>query len=202
MSIFSASPAPDAPRLLKDECERERRRQLLSAPHMAPLTIFADALRQRGFGDVPDFDPCDGGVRAAVLFLFEKPGPQAGASGFISRNNDDPTAENTFRFMHQAGLPRECVCIWNVVPGWNGTRAITGAELRRGVAAVRELLLVLPELRAIALVGNRAAKAQPLLMKTGLPIIRSRHPSPIVYATRRKDWESIPSQWARATEFV
>jgi hypothetical protein len=44
------------------------------------------------------------------LFLFEKLGPmtaEAGGSGFISRNNDDPTAEATFRFMEQAKIPRK-----------------------------------------------------------------------------------------------
>jgi hypothetical protein len=48
---------------------------------------------------VPDFDPLDGGVNAQVLFLLEKPGPMAAedgkraGSGFISRDNDDGTAE-------------------------------------------------------------------------------------------------------------
>jgi hypothetical protein len=55
--------------------------------------------------EVPEFDPLDGGVEAQVLFLFEKPGPMTAelggskrsGSGFISRNNDDPTAEATFK---------------------------------------------------------------------------------------------------------
>ena len=57
------------------------------------------------------FDPRDGGIRAQALFLFEKPGPKANASGFISRDNDDPTAENIFRFMNQAGIPRKKTCL-------------------------------------------------------------------------------------------
>jgi len=32
-------------------------------------------------------------------------------SGFISRNNDDATAEATFRFMEQSGIPRKLTVI-------------------------------------------------------------------------------------------
>ncbi|MEX0853124.1 MAG: hypothetical protein WD036_07570 [Bauldia sp.] len=123
----------DRPRLLGDQQEIARRKTELSAPHILPLAAFAKSLREQGYGDVPDFDPWDGGTGARALFLLEKPGPQADASGFISRNNDDKTAENTFNFMNAAGIPRDQTCLWNVVPGWNGTRTITGAELKRGV---------------------------------------------------------------------
>jgi hypothetical protein len=77
--------------------------------------------------EVPEFDSLDGGVDARVLFLFEKPGPMTAegnganrrvGSGFISRNNDDPTAEATFTFMRQANLPRKLTILWNVIPWW------------------------------------------------------------------------------------
>src|ERR1019366_4921133 len=92
----------DCPRSLRDAEVRERRRAMLHHPHIAPLTAYAARLLQRGLGEVPEFDPFDGGVDAQVLFLFEKPGPMTvggDGSGFISRNNDDPTAEATFEFM-------------------------------------------------------------------------------------------------------
>jgi hypothetical protein len=120
------------PHSMRDVNVRERRRAMLTKPHIAPLTAYAAKLRQRGFIEVPEFDPLDGGVNAQVLFLFEKPGPmtaEAGGSGFISRNNDDPTAEATFHFMEQAGIPRELTITWNVIPWWNGTRNVTGQEL-------------------------------------------------------------------------
>jgi len=91
-------------------------------------------------GDVPDFDPLDGGINAEVLFLFEKPGPMTSGSGFISRDNDDPTAETTMDFMAKAGLARERTVTWNVIPWWwNGTTKVTPAELRQGTACVRDL---------------------------------------------------------------
>lgn len=77
---------------------------------------------------VPDFDPLDGGIAAEVLFLMEKPGPRTdntgakghAGSGFISRDNDDPTAEAILRFMEEAGIARKRSILWNTVPWWNG----------------------------------------------------------------------------------
>ena len=42
-----------------------------------------------------------------------------GGSGFISRNNNDPTAEAIFQFMEQAGIDRKLTLIWNAIRGWN-----------------------------------------------------------------------------------
>jgi hypothetical protein len=52
----------------------------------------------RRLGEVPDFDPVDGGIGARALFLLDAPGPmtsEAGkriGSGFISRFNFWPLA--------------------------------------------------------------------------------------------------------------
>ena len=176
---------------------------MLSFPHIAPLTAYAAELRSRNVGVVPDFDPLDGGVEARVLFLFEKPGPMTSeyeertGSGFISRNNDDPTAEATFTFMAKAGIPRSLTVIWNVVPWWNGTRKVTAHELREGAACVEQLVKLLPNLSAVVMVGDRAARAKQYLETTTLTLIASCHPSPIVRATNRAKWETIPSQWAQ-----
>lgn len=113
---------------------RQQRKAMRHLPHMVKLTNFAADLREHGLGTVPDFDPLDGGVDAQVLFLLEKPGPMTsearGGSGFISRNNDDPTAEVICQFMARAGVPRKAAVIWNVIPCWNGTRKVTARELR------------------------------------------------------------------------
>ncbi len=108
----------DKPRLLQDQFEIDRRRSMLSESHMLPLANYISQLRKSDFGDIPDFDPCDGGVKAEALFLFEKPGPKAFESGFISRNNNDQTAENTFKFMVETRLPREkqhIYCFRNII---------------------------------------------------------------------------------------
>lgn len=80
---------------------------MLGLSHIAPLTEYVAKLRLRGLGEVPDFDPLDGGIEARILFLLEKPGPMTAeggkriGSGFISRNNDDSTAAATIGFMRK-----------------------------------------------------------------------------------------------------
>src|SRR5260370_6932856 len=98
---------------------------MLNLPHVAPLTAYAAKLRLRGSVEVPDFDPLDGGVDARVLFLSEKPGSKTAdgskfsgrsGSGFVSRNNADPTAAATIDFMQKAHIPRHLTISWNVIP--------------------------------------------------------------------------------------
>jgi hypothetical protein len=195
----------DAPRSLRDPAARQRRVALLAAPHMQPLNTFVAKLRLRPNVEVPDFDPLDGGVRARALFLFEKPGPMTSdasagrrqGSGFISRNNDDPTAEAAHAFMLKAGIPRELTVSWNVIPWWNGTRKISGIELREGASHVRDLISILPELRVVVLVGRKAARARRYLTDVKLEIFQSDHPSPIVRAAMPERWRNIPDHWAQ-----
>ena len=172
---------PEVPRALRDPDARSLRRRLLEAPH---------------------FDPLDGGVDACILFLFEKPGrmtvDDGRGSGFISRDNDDPTAEHTFRFMRKARIPRKRAVTWNVIPWWNGTRKVTNAELREGAEETRRLTGLLPRLRAVVFVGEKASRARPHLENTSLAFFSSRHPSPIMRATRPDEWCAIPSDWAEA----
>jgi hypothetical protein len=179
------------------------RRIMLIEPHVAPLAEYVEGLRRANPGvEFPDFDPFDGGINARVIFLFEKPGPgtsvRGKGSGFISRNNDDRSAEATFGFMLQIGLPRSATVTWNVVPGWNGRREILPAELRGGIADLSGLLPLLPRLRRIVLVGKRAKRARPLLEPLGLEIFHSDHPSPIVRARSPTRWAAIPHAWQQA----
>ncbi len=193
----------DLPRSMADPEVRARRRAMLNQKHIAPLTKFAAKLRDRPGVEVPDFDPFDGGINAQVLFLFEKPGPMTasgGGSGFISRDNDDPTAETTYGFMQQAGIPRKMTVTWNIIPWWNGTRKVTAAELREGVACVKELVSLLPKLEIVVLVGRKAARASTYLGSIGLHIITSDHPSPLVKANYPLRWHRIPKEWSKAVD--
>lgn len=194
----------DYPRSMRDAAVRERRRFQLSQSHMAPLVEFVGRLRKKPGVEVPDFDPLDGGIEAQALFLLEKPGPMTaslGGSGFISRNNDDPSAEATYQFMNEARIPRKTTITWNVVPWWNGTRKVTIEELREGVASAAELIRLLPKLSVIVLVGRKAQRAGPPLQNFGLPLLSSYHPSPLVRAKFHDHWLQIPEQWARVREF-
>jgi hypothetical protein len=174
---------------------------------MAKLAAYAAELRSDG-REVPDFDPLDGGVHARVLFLLEKPGPMTAesgiriGSGFISRDNDDPTADAIFNFMRQAAIPRDVTAIWNVIPWWNGTRKVTAGELREGASCVKTLITLFPALSAIVMVGEKAARARGYLENTKLAIITSSHPSPIVRARFRAKWDAIPVQWAKVMTII
>jgi hypothetical protein len=202
-TVFSEAGINDRPRSMRDLRVRLQLKAMLALPHVAPLTAYAAELRQSSNLEVPDFDPLDGGVNARALFLFEKPGPMTAesgpriGSGFISRNNDDPTAEATFRFMKQAGIPRRLTVIWNVVPWWNGTRKVTTAELREGVASVERLITLLPELSVVVMVGGKSSKAERLLRHRSLALFNSYHPSPLVRAKFPANWEAIALQWSR-----
>lgn len=205
--LGARNPNDDQPRSMRDPAVRERRRAMLTLPHMIPLVGYAERLRSAGM-QVPEFDPLDGGIDAQLLFLFEKPGPMtvdAGSgnrsgSGFISRNNDDPTAEATFNFMRQADIPREQTILWNIIPWWDGSREIDAFDVRKSTEHVLELLRLLRAPRAIVLVGKRAAKARAELLASGLAVFTSTHPSPLVRARWPERWRAIPSAWEKAKD--
>jgi hypothetical protein len=201
----SAGREPDATRSLRDPKAREARRALLSEPYVLPLTAYVDQLRAGSPDEFPDFDPLDGGVEARMLFLLEKPGPMTSASrtgragsGFVSRDNDDPTAEAIFDFMRKAGIPRRETVLWNLIAGWNETRKVTAREVREGALETLRLVRLLPRLKAVVLVGKRAERARPLLAAEAFSLSGSLHPSPIVRASRRAEWEQIPEAWSAA----
>ena len=194
---------PDAPRTLRLAEARDHRRSLLRDPHIAPLSQYVEQLRQRLSSQVPDFDPQDGGVNAKILFLFEKPGPMTdelravrSGSGFISRNNDDQSAEATFRFMDLAGLARIDTVIWNVIPWWDGLIRFTGPDRLKALSEIDHLLRLLPRLHTVVLVGRTAGRAAGHFQ--GLRVVRSAHPSPRVRSTNRPMWDEIPHRWREA----
>lgn len=201
--------APNLPRSMRRPEVREQRLAALDQPHIAPLTDLVRRFRSRDGSEYPYFDPADGGANASLLFLFEKPGPMTvekgtptrTGSGFISRDNDDPTAEATFEFMRQARVPRRETVLWNTIPGWNGTRRIVTDELRAGIRDLAELLSLLPNVRTVVLVGQKAAKAELRILELGsFCIFKSAHPSPLVRASYPDQWRNIPAVWLEAAK--
>jgi hypothetical protein len=65
--------APPHPRSLRDPDAVAKRRSLLTEKHLIKLATYVENLRTMGRGEVPNFDPLDGGDGAQALFLFEKP---------------------------------------------------------------------------------------------------------------------------------
>ena len=139
---------------------------------------------------------------------MEKPGPMTtengkrSGSGFVSRDNDDPTAEAIYTFMLQKRIPRSITAIWNMIPFWNGTRKIKKAERAEGLAAMDDVCKLLPDLAGVVLVGTTAWRARSYFESKNLPVIMSYHPSPIVRAASRSRWEMIPTQWSEALKLI
>ena len=155
----------DRPRTLRSEEYKRERMSMLNQPHIAPLTQYVEELRELGRGKIPYFDPMDGGVNAKILFVLQNPGPKAVASGFISRNNDDPTAHNTFELLQEAGIPREDTLLWNIVPWYDQTKKpedrlkVTREETQEGAMELQRLISMLKHLKVMVSVGNKSRDA-------------------------------------------
>ncbi len=189
----------DRPKSLKSTAEREARHGLVNEPHVASLNAFVRQLRhETGFGgQIPFFDPLDGGTAAEILYLLEAPGAQAVSSGFISRNNADESAKNFFELNDAAQIPRKATIIWNIVPWYIGSekkiRAAQTADLAAGILHLQKLLQLLPALRAVVIMGQKPAFADKYIgtARPEVAIIRSPHPSPLYVNHRPGNRENI-----------
>ena len=139
------------------------RLDLLWEPHVQPLTALIETWRSRGL-NVPDVDPNDGGVFAKALFLLESLGPRAVRSGFISRDNPDPSACNMGKALYAAGFVRSEVLLWNVVPYSVSTadrnKNATPLQIQLAARDTQDFLNLLPELRAVTFCGRLAQRAE------------------------------------------
>ena len=177
---------PDGSYQLVQADEIATRAALLETAHMNGLRDFVRDLRaETGYGArIPHFDPLDGGTQARVLFLMEAPGPKAVASGFISRDNPDPTARNLKNFLKEAGIEREQSALWNLVPWYIGNEAgsrirpATGDDARQSAGALRGLWPLFSDLRVVVLMGRKAQGAQKSIKEvTNLTIFPTFHTS-------------------------
>jgi hypothetical protein len=153
------------PRTHEDPREIARKLSLLDEPRIAPLTKFVRRLCEtHGPGSVPWFDPTEAGTEAPILLLFENPGRRAHGgqgSGFISADNDDRSAENTWHIFKEAGIDRRRdIVAWNIVPWYLGDERKIGEvrpkDLEEARPVLAELLGLLPRLRAVVLLGRKA----------------------------------------------
>lgn len=202
------APRTDLPRTNRDPAELERKRRLLRSSRMAPLTEYVDRLRvDRHQNDIPYFDPTQAGTGARVLLLLEAPGRRGATvrrgSGFISPDNNDPTAENTWTLMRDAGLDRRYAVNWNVVPWYVGSDAKldkpSSADIVAARPAARELLALLPDLKVVVLLGLVAQNAWAALGVDQPATLRTWHPSGRSLNGRPEYREHIRSTLAEAT---
>lgn len=165
---------------------------------MRPLSALVAQIRaDRGVTqDVPFFDPCDGGIQARILFLLEAPGPQARGTGFVSRDNPDPTARNLRQLL--APLPRHETVLWNVIPWYVGTdqriAPVRRADHEDSRPYLARLIRLLPAMVRVVLVGKAAQRAREDLVRIwGGSIMDICHPSNRVFnrwPDRRRESEA------------
>jgi hypothetical protein len=148
--------------------------------------------RIRGYGlQVPNVDPNDGGVEAAVLVLLESPGPRAVASSFVSRDNPDPSARNMGTALGSAGFHRSETVLWNVVPQCVSTieknQNATAAQIRAAAPDTQAFIDKLEKLRVVILCGRKAQLAKPFLrLPLGMRLLETFHTGAMSYNHRAK----------------
>lgn len=210
-----------APRLFADPAAVRAREARLHEPHIRELTRLVERIRMtRGGGNsVPWFDPDSGGGHAEVLLLFEAPGarsvgpgplgPTRPGSGFISPDNDDDSAAAVFELEREAGLPRDRILHWNIVPWYVGDgariRAVNASDRAEAGPWLAELLELLGGLRVVILCGDAARRGwdeysgpRPL----DLRVVRCPHPSPVNLRTRPDAREEILDAFTEAAWIV
>ncbi|MBU2236147.1 uracil-DNA glycosylase, partial [Patescibacteria group bacterium] len=137
---------------------------------------------------IPWFDPFDGGVNAKILLVGEAPGGKASgttsASGFVSTDNNDPTAENMFVLRERVGLERSQLVHWNIVPWYVGSGMRISRPntemLKNGAKELEHVLKSLTKLQVIILLGKTAQTAfykNILNIRKGIKIFDAPHPS-------------------------
>jgi len=201
----------DGPRILSERAVIDAREREIDLEHVAPLNNWVRLLKVRLGSEaiVPWFDPWDGGINARILWLLEAPGPKAtrerGGSGFISCNNDDQTAANTFNTRAEADVDRTDVVHWNAIPYYLGTdtkiRAHTPGDIAEAGPLLVELLELLPSIEVVILGGGAARDTWAAHAPRISPVrtIECPHPSPTNLNTRPASRARIVDAWRRTS---
>src|SRR5207245_3002916 len=114
-------------------------------------------------------------------------------SGFRSRDNPDETPKNFFQINQQSGIPRKRTITWNIVPWYIGSgsriRPANSDDVESGLRRLNSLLDLLPKLRAVVLVGQKAQRSSSNIAKLrpGIRLFKSPHPSPLFFFQSRED---------------
>ncbi|GLZ45839.1 hypothetical protein Acsp06_20240 [Actinomycetospora sp. NBRC 106375] len=158
------------------------------------LNRWVDHVRDTTYENLPYFDPASAGQGARVLVLLQDPSGEAEeGSGFVSRHNNDPTANNTYVASDRAKLGYDISLHWNVVPWWvaNPAKPVRTLEKEsvRALPYLEQMLELLdPAPTEVVVLGRPAARAWARIARRGLPgglrdatVALAPHPSPLVY---------------------
>jgi hypothetical protein len=186
--------------------EIARRRRLIDEAPVRRLNAYARTIRANHENDltVPWFDPLGGGERARVLLLLQDPSRVAATgSGFISPDNNDPTARNTTIACREAGLSGENRVHWNIYPWWvndkgqdvTRPRETYSEAMRRAVPFINELIgQLLPSVTVVVLMGKQSSAGWQRYVDSGgvVPrrindVLRCPHPSGRVWPRKNQE---------------
>jgi hypothetical protein len=144
---------------------------------VAAINRFIDELGAgHEAGHPPYVPPICGGVDGLLLSVSRDPGPKAGGikgSGFLSVENDDPSAERMGQFLRNAGIEYGYVLPWNAYP-WYINNDPTAEQLSAGVEPLRKLIGLMPRLRAVTLHGAAAARGWKLFLRQHHSLVERR----------------------------
>lgn len=121
---------------------------------MECLNALVDRIAAETGRDVPYFDPDSAGEKPRGLLLAQDPSAVAVRTGFISPDNPDPTAANTTQMI--AAVDRQLVAYWNSIPWKYAPERLSAATRDAGARWLIEVLELLPNLRAVIVLGDDA----------------------------------------------
>ncbi|GAA3677730.1 hypothetical protein GCM10023081_14990 [Arthrobacter ginkgonis] len=142
--------------------------------NIQPVTLLCQELQDGVPGSrVPLVDPVHDVDDARIISLQIAPGPGT-SSGFLSLENDDPTAARLAEVYEAAGLQPRHGILWNAYPWELPAEAgmkLTLAQTKQGVRPFRRFLAEVPRVSAIVAHGGYAQNLIDELSKTGGDLI-------------------------------
>ncbi len=117
---------------------------------------------------------------------MEAPGPKAVDTGFVSRNNPDPTARNLCCLLSEPAIPRSWTALWNVIPWYVGEggriRRAKQSDLIAARSPLAEALSIFESLRCVVLLGKAAGRCESMISAaTPSRVLKTWHPSARVF---------------------
>jgi hypothetical protein len=174
------------------------------APQVREVNRLCDVLMaEKPDSTVPYVAPHYNAANAKILSLYSNPGPRLGdgsAPSFLSRENDEPTAERMSQIYATVGLSDADVVPWNAYP-WNLQQAYPNGLPPQlvvdGLVPLKRMLELHPRIRAVVAHGADAQRSMRLLStkkrfadfarSRPLVVLEARHPANRVFVLPSHD---------------
>ncbi|NKG22329.1 hypothetical protein [Paeniglutamicibacter terrestris] len=151
------------PRKMIDPDFRHSQESELWAEHVAPLNSLVEDLRAatpENSGSVPYFAPLNGGTDATILCLMPAPDAEQRPSegeDLVSTEDDNVASEALTTLLEGSNIDAKEVLVAHAYPWYRSEEAsgrLTGAEMTAGLEPMSKMLRLVPNLRAVILMGK------------------------------------------------